>query len=161
MKLRFNKRTVSWLLAILVIELAVCFVSKAFAGKPFIAGGFVSKRGNRYVVFWKEEGRGMFLAEYDSLKEALRYASETLDLTQGRNLRPGFELERAWIEDRDGVSIVFWKVEGLRLLNQMTFQSQNEARQFAMAIRRGFYSPSPVGHAMILSPKSIGRISRK
>ena len=114
-----------------------------------IAQGFLTKDGAHYRIGWKEEQQ--FLSRrFDTLKQALNFAQEVLELEVGRNVSAAFDLEFIEVRKRNDATIVYWKPYTFPFLSRLTFQNHDEALYFAQAFRRGSYSPSPFGHSLLL-----------
>lgn len=119
--------------------------------KP-ITLGFLSRTGKEYKVVWREPGEGILERSFSELSRAIQFAKNTLNLRVGRNPKLDWELEYLDVQDRYGGYVLLWKTFEVNFLFQMTFQNQKDALYFAKAFREGSYSPSPVGHSILLLP---------
>jgi len=114
--------------------------------------GFLVKNGNSYVLAWKDEETGYESHSYPSLKDALQVAQGDLKLAPGHNPIIEQEVEHVWLDDRSGAYVLLWKTNNFSFLNQLTFQSHDDALFFENAFRRGSYTPSPFGHSVLFVP---------
>ncbi|MBI4405240.1 MAG: hypothetical protein HY537_13845 [Deltaproteobacteria bacterium] len=114
--------------------------------------GYLVKIGNSYLVAWKKAQSEYGYHSFSNLNEALDYSKQVLGLSEGRPVTSDIELERAWIQDRFGQYVVFWKTSFVPLLLQWSFIKEDDANYFYNAIRRGAYTPSPFGHSIMLIP---------
>lgn len=114
--------------------------------------GFLSRSGKEYRVVWREPGEGIVERNFSALSGAIQFAEDTLNLRVGRNPKLDWELEYLDLQDRYGAYVLLWKMFEINFLFQMTFQNHKDALYFAKAFREGSYSPSPVGHSILLLP---------
>ncbi len=114
--------------------------------------GFLSERHGHFVLGWTDQVEGLKFVEYSTLGEALNFAGTNLKLTTGHTPRADLTPEAVWIQERFGNPVVFWKIDANKDLFQMTFESKTDALYFANAFRRGSYTPSPIGHSILLIP---------
>src|SRR5262249_26393263 len=103
---------------------------------------------------WKDTDAKFDSVVYSDLKDAIRFADEELGLRRGRNLLDNAEIEYLSMNDRPAGYVVQWKVAQQPFLNQLTFNSQSEAKYFWDSIRDGSYSPSVFGHSLLFLPKT-------
>jgi hypothetical protein len=148
---RFNTRHAVTLLILISVEIA-CSAYMWDQTQSEVTIGFLSKNGNQFVLGWRESGSQIQVTAWPSASLALRYAREKLHLTQGRSLRPDLALENVWTDKQFGNYVLLWKSESLPEIHQMSFQNYAEAETFADAFRSGSYTPSPVGHSILLVP---------
>ena len=154
MRINNQKRNRLILLGLGLIEIGVAAYFWLGKQPTPITLGFLGKSGNQYTVAWKAELSNFESRAFGTLPEALRFVSENLKLSQGRNPLTEFELEHTWSTSRFGAHLVFFKTVTSDRLNQMTFESQDNARYFLNAFRHGAYSPSMFGHSILLVPSA-------
>lgn len=141
------------ILLFLVVELAV----GAFywhKSEPVATQGFLIKNGNAYIVLWKNKDRTMESMRYDSLKAALEFADQELEMAIGPNPTTQDSAQQVWMREDFGKQLVFWQTENVAELHRLTFRQAWEANIFATAFKTGAYSTSPYGHSISLIPKS-------
>lgn len=140
------------LLALLVVGEIALFSYVWGQTKTRASVGFLVKNGTAYILGWRETGN-LEEKSYPNLAAALAAAGGELGLKFRRGGQEGTELENIWLDERPHGFIVFWKFEGSSFLNQMTFASRPDALYFAQAFRKGAYTPSPFGHAILFVPQ--------
>jgi hypothetical protein len=152
--LRFSpsqSRRLITLLILIGVEIA-CSAYMWDRIQPQVSIGFLSKNGNEFILGWRESGNQFQYQAWPTVASALHYARENLHLIQGRTLRPDLTVENVWTDEQFGNYVVKWKTESLPEIHQMSFQNDAEAETFAQAFRAGSYTPSPVGHSILLLP---------
>ena len=143
------------LLTILGIQIFVGAYLWQTTQTPRALMGFLSERKGHFILAWKEELSDLQVREYATLSGALSFASEQLSLKAGHTPRADLTPESVWINERFGNPVVFWKTDASPRLFQMTFQAKKDADFFAKAFREGSYTPSPIGHAILLTPSDV------
>lgn len=138
-----------------LIALEITLVVHLWGQQNRVPFGFLVKNGDVYVLIWKNDAHEYQTSIYPNLNEAMTYAINELNLQVGHNPLMEDELERLWVQDRQGVTVMFWKTSKLEYLNQMTFHRRAEADYYMKAFRTGSYTPSPFGHSIFLRPASI------
>lgn len=111
---------------------------------------FLTRHEDHYLLAVRNDLNEIDFIRRNTLEEILTVSREEFQLRIGRNSATGATLENVWMTDRRGAYIVFWKNELDERLNQMSFFSSREARFFADAFRSGGYSPSILGHSILL-----------
>jgi len=153
--IRFNtkKQKLIALLVVLVVELI--FIGYVWVqSKPPPAFALLVKRGNSYLVAWKSDS-GYEKRNHDNLSDAIKFLNYELKLSRGKNPSVGGVLEHMWVQDRFGSYMLMWKTESLSYLNQISFNSRDDATFFANAFRAGSYAVTPFGHSVIFMPAEV------
>lgn len=101
-----------------------------------------------------EEDHKFVLTPYATLGEALRDADARFHLTVKSNPLYADEVERVWVEERNGKSVLQWKTFQVQDLHRWTFTRQNDADFFVGAFQKGAYTASPFGHALFFGPNA-------
>lgn len=140
------------LVLVLVVFEAGVFLYAAKHPEVKALRGYLIKSGASYHVAWRDQDLRLDSRSYPSLREALDFANNELKLSDGRNPTWDDSLEYLDVRERSGTYVVLWKTFKLQYLYQMTFFRRSEAQYFLSAFRRGHYSPSPMGHAIPLTP---------
>lgn len=145
-----NLAIASLIVAALLESLLFVAIWKKSAPRAVL--GFLSKSGPQYVLYWKDEENQTQLATYPDLTSAIHSVESDLGLAVAANPVANHEVENVWLNDRFGSYVLFWKRAYVGWINRITFQDKREALFFADAFKRGAYSPSPQGHAILLLP---------
>ncbi len=153
-KVKIEGSTRLWVVgALAVVEaVLVMFLWTRPSSQAQIA--FLMKVGSRYVLAWKDSESKFDSVVYSDLAGALQFADEELGLRRGRNLLETGDVEYSSFRDRPAGYVVQWKIMRQPFVNQLTFQSQSEARYFLESIKGGSYAPSPFGHSLLFIPKA-------
>ena len=148
--LRHRRAKIFLMIGVITVEGLIAFYL-GFGRSAPATRGYLSKIGREYLVAWHDASVPNFqYATYGSLDEAILFLKGNLGLSTGHTVRPELELENVWVQDRYGSFVVFWKTEKIPFVNQISFPSEREAKFFADAFRKGAYTPSPYGHAIVL-----------
>lgn len=119
-------------------------------------GAYLVKAGTEYLVAWRTEQSADYrIFRFEMLEEARAYLKNLKLIPGGRLIRAANRPERLWMRSSKEGEIIFWKLRRIPFTHQLTFQSVSEARYFFTAFERGFYSPSPFGHAILFSRTSF------
>ena len=150
---KFSVSQLKWPLVLLFVVEVVAIVSWG-SYKPKISAnkGFVVKNGRMYIVFWIDEERKQTSTVLNSLKAAVDFAHDELQLEvvgAPLNYHP---LESIWARNNLNGFAVYWKTFSSQYINRLTFNSIEEATSFESYLKMGAYSPSPIGHSLALLP---------
>jgi len=152
-RIRFVGKARLWVIGLLALLEAALVGVLWTHSKSRTEIGYLIKVGTKYVLAWKDNDSRFDSAVYASLGDAVRFADE-LGLRRGRNVMDTGDVEYLAFNDRPAGFVVQWKIFQQPFLNQLTFNSQSEAKYFVDSIRDGSYSPSPFGHSLLFVPKS-------
>ncbi len=152
-RIRFEGKTRLWVIGLLALLEAALVGMLWTRSQSRAEMAYLMKVGTKYVLAWKDDTARFDSAVYASLGDAVRFADE-LGLHRGRNLLDTGDVEYLAFNDRPAGFVVQWKISQQPFLNQLTFNSQAEAKYFADSIKGGSYSPSPFGHSLLFLPKS-------
>ncbi len=121
--------------------------------RTLVQKAYLSKNGNQFIIAFKDQDEKIELLSYDTLEKAQIYLHEQLGLELRSSLASlEFPMEYVWIRKDLGKSILYWKFSGSDHLNRMTFVNQRDAEFFEQALKKGTYSPSPIGHSLAFFP---------
>ena len=157
LKLSLTKKRIGlkdkWLAVSLIVAIEVIFGAVVWMRtKPIVQDGFIVKVGRQYIVMWKDMNQTPGVKVTASLDEAVSYAGKELQLKVGQNGMSPHPLEHLWMKSGLGEYTLYWKTFKVPFLNQLTFNSESEAKYYEKTFKEGGYSPSPIGHAITLVP---------
>lgn len=153
-RIRIQGNARIWVVAVVALLEALLVGVLWARSQPKAQIAYLMKVGGRYVLAWKDTDSRFDSVVYKDLNDAVRFADENLGLHRGHNFLESADVEYLSFNDRPTGYVVQWKVINQPFLNQLTFNSQTEARYFWSSIRGGSYAPSPFGHSLLFLPKT-------
>ncbi|MFM8316283.1 MAG: hypothetical protein ACKOA8_18550, partial [Deltaproteobacteria bacterium] len=153
LKKKFSVSQLKWPLLLLFVFEVVAVVSwSSYKPKIYAHKGFVVKNGKSYIVFWIDDERKQASTVLNSLKAAVDFAHDELQLEvvgAPLNYHP---IESIWARNNINGFAIYWKTFSSQWINRLTFNSIEEANSFESYLKMGAYSPSPIGHSLALLP---------
>ncbi|MBY0371484.1 hypothetical protein K2X33_12405 [bacterium] len=134
--------------ALLIVGASELLVAVDTSEKDAVAGAYLIKSGDVYVLFWRTVQDPQYRAyRFPHLGDAVRYASH-LGLKRTQPPRSLVRLEHHWLRHARTMSVLHWKSSATPEPQRLTFRSRQEAEFFQDAFSSGSYTPSPFGHAL-------------
>lgn len=142
--------------ALLVVGFSEILVALDSQHQDKALGAYLVKADREYLVVWRTSGESQYkVFRFQSVREAEHFL-KTLRLSAGGPLvRASNRPQRLWLKTEGRNSVIFWKLSRFSFTHRLTFENPAEARYFFSAFERGFYSPSPFGHAILFSRTSF------
>lgn len=141
------------ILLLLILEVVVIVGWSSSRGiYSKVQQGYLVKDGTKYIIFWQNNQKEQGIVALDCLQSALKFAHDELELEVASLPLAQHPLESLWLQANVYNYSVYWKTLDSGFLNRLTFASKDDAKVYQEFMKKGAYTPSPIGHSLALLP---------